>query len=161
MVKDRTKTAGRLSRELFESTDKYELGDTIPKTLKDLQAKMESVLEDGINTYEDEFFLVIESKREPLMQNVLRNYILHRISCPTPHCDQTAYHYDKKNDKLTCLWSIPHKEMMMQVKEYPLEWQMIAPEMTRCVFDFLDGTLFKKVFEYDSKLDKVLKEMHG
>ena len=45
-----------------------------------------------------DFFVVVLTKKEHLMQNVLRHYFLARQSCPTPNYDQTIYHYSRIRD---------------------------------------------------------------
>lgn len=158
MVKNRIKTAGELSLELNESTDKYELYDIAPEFFKDLKKKLENTIQDGIKSYSSDFYVVIESKRERLMQNVARNYIFHRISCPAPHYDQTVYRYNRDLDDVECLWAIPEKSSVKKIMANPIEYYSRSPEMTQTVLDFMDGTLLKTLYMLDNRDNK---EIHG
>ncbi len=55
-----------------------------------------------------DFFVVVLTKKERLLKNVLRNYFFYRQSCPTPEFDQTVYHYHRKVDEAENLWTVPN-----------------------------------------------------
>jgi len=161
MTKNSNKTAGQLSQELAQSTDKHEVNDIIPEEFKDITKKLENIVLDGVKTYIGNFFVVIESKRERLMPNVVRNYIFHRLSCPTPHYDQTVYAYNRQKDEIECLWSIPEKHTVQAIVENPIEYYSRAPEMTQIALDFNDGTLLHRALEIVKKSDKHVEELYG
>jgi len=96
------------------------------------------------NQYLGDFFVVVITKREPLMQNVLRNYFFARASCPTPDYDQAVYHFKRNDDLLNFLWVIPSKDACLHLREHasevePSEWQLLD-----FVLKFADGTLYKE-----------------
>ena len=89
------------------------------------------------------FYIVAITKRERLMSNVIRNFFLGRLSCPTPDYDQAVYFYNCGNDDLEFLWVIPSRQACFYFISHPLE---IAPEeshLLRYVLNFADGSLFK------------------
>lgn len=103
-----------------------------------------------------DFFVVVTTKRERLMQNVLRNYFYYRVSCPTPEWDQTVYHYHADGDYLEFLWVIPAREVCAHLRD---NCMLVAPEerdLLKFVLDFEDGTLDKLCKKLNGEADLVL-----
>ena len=105
MKKERTETVGSIALDLQKkdthAIDVREQGaamtapyiDELLKTLT--QAKQE--------VPDDNFFIVVLTKRERLLINVVRNYFFYRRTCPTPNYDQAVYQYVKEDDELKLL----------------------------------------------------------
>jgi len=55
------------------------------------------------------FYVCVITKKERLMDNVLRNYFLARSTCPTPQYDQTVYKYHRDSGAIQFLWVLPSK----------------------------------------------------
>ena len=78
-------TIGKISRDLLitspNTADAIELEQEMHKDY-------EQNIHDAVNRFKkesvDDFYVVVETKKERLMQNVIRNYFIPRISCPTP-----------------------------------------------------------------------------
>jgi hypothetical protein len=89
------------------------------------------------------FYVLVVTKREQLMQNVLRNYFFARTSCPSPDWDQTVYKYHYDDDAIEFLWVIPSRDTCELLKANAIH---VAPEerdLLNFVLDFEDGTLLK------------------
>jgi len=88
-----------------------------------------------------DFFVVVLTKRERLMQNVFRHYFFTRISCPTPDYDQAVYHYSHFKDEVEFVWVIPDPYTCAYFMEHAFD---LAPE-DKCLLEFImkfnDGTL--------------------
>lgn len=99
-----------------------------------------------INTNKDSigsnFYVVVITKREPLMNNVFRNYFFARRSCPTPDYDQSVYSYSITDDSIGYLWCIPDKETCLTLKGNALQIHETERQLLKHVLDFSDGTLF-------------------
>lgn len=138
------KTVGAHALELMqkapESVDPVEIEREMQSEyLKNL---IETV-EDGRKKCTTDFFITVITKKEPLMQNVLRNYFAWRHSCPTPDYDQAVYHYRKNDEEIAFLWVIPAKDICHMFKENALQ---VAPEeraLRDFVLSFADGSLYK------------------
>ena len=89
------------------------------------------------------FYVVVLTKREPLMPNVLRHYFLARSSCPTPDYDQAVYAYDPHDDRIDFLWVIPSKDACLHLKDNALQVADAEKDLLKFVLQFADGTLFK------------------
>lgn len=104
--------------------------------------ELETTVHEGFKQYTDSFYVVVITKKEPLMPNVLRNYFFSRQSCPTPDYDQTVYRYDHQTDTLDFLWVIPSKDTCILFKQNALEIDPQERQLLKFVLDFADGTLF-------------------
>lgn len=144
--KKKRDTVGKLAVEAQQkdpvSTDARELGGEMTKPY---MKELFETLEKGKQAIPgDDFFLVVLTKREHLLKNVVRNYFFYRHTCPTPDYDQAVYHYKKGDDSVDFLWVIPSREGAHGLVENAL---MVDPELKELlgfVLDFKDGTLFKK-----------------
>ena len=92
---DNRPTVGRVATDLMKKQ---------PDTLSPIEQMRENLTDYEKNVYEciathrkvfpGVFYIVVLTKRERLLNNVIRNYFLARLSCPTPDYDQTVYCQD-------------------------------------------------------------------
>lgn len=155
------KIAGELLQKSPESRDPIEIQREIQKdyiahlewSVRHMQKKVDCAHLAGNNRGHEtcalrpghlgDFFVVVLTKKERLMENVIRNYFLETIDCPTPTYDQTVYQYHAKDEKLTYLWTVPDKETCLIFHENA---DIIVPE-ERELLDYIemfyDGTLMR------------------
>jgi hypothetical protein len=149
MVAKKRDTVGKLSLDLLqkeaEQTDAIELGRAMRAgaTGSEIEDMIIDCVEDGQKKYSTNFYVVILQKKERLMQNVVRNYILHRLSCPTPNYDQTVYLYNKNDDMLEFIWVIPSEDTCLMLRDNALQIPDDEKDLLNFVLDFYDGTLLK------------------
>jgi len=98
---------------------------------------------DSRESMDGDFYVAALVKKERLLANVLRNYFVPTISCPTPHFDQTVYRYNHKKDDIEYLWTVPDEETCEIFREnkkiiVPAEHGLLA-----MVLAYYDGTLFR------------------
>lgn len=89
------------------------------------------------------FYVVVITKREPLMPNVLRHYFLARLSCPTPDYDQAVYAFCPSEDRIDFMWVIPSKDACLHLIDNALIVDESEKDLLGFVMQFSDGTLFK------------------
>jgi len=144
-IKQQRKTAGQASIDLLQEDPKeqdiYEIREV---ALADYTKKVENCINEGTTKYIDDFYVVVEAKRERLMPNVLRNFIFSRASCPTPHYGQTVYHFNKKTSEIAFLWIVPDKDICKHIYENMLLIPEYERDLLKCVMDFYDGTLLRQ-----------------
>ena len=137
-------TIGKIATELAQKTPDSRDPIEIERELHtEYESNVFSCLDAGKKEHNGDFFIVVITKKEPLLQNVLRNMFFHRKSCPTPDYDQTVYRYDKRNRLLKFLWVVPSKDTCLLFKDHALEVVSEERELLRYVLDFDDGTLYK------------------
>jgi|SoiMetStandDraft_2_1073263.scaffolds.fasta_scaffold00037_5 hypothetical protein len=137
-------TVGKVSSDLIkkphETTSPVE---QMREQLGEYDKNIMECVERNKKDFPGDFYVVVLTKRERLMQNVLRNYFYGRVSCPTPDWDQAVYKYNRKDDGIIFMWVIPSKqsceEMMMNKHLIPLE----EYKLLEYVLAFHDGTLLR------------------
>ena len=91
-----------------------------------------------------DFYIVVLTKRERLLQNVLRHYFFGRATCPTPEYDQAVYKFHRNGEVIEFLWVIPSKETCEHFRLHALEVHDLERDLLKFVLDFYDDTLMKK-----------------
>jgi hypothetical protein len=139
------KTMGAVSLELARSAadNTHSAHDQMLECLSDWDKSLFECAEDFKKRTPTDFYIVVITKKERLMPNVLRNYFTARFSCPTPDYDQTVYRFERKNDVIDFLWTIPSKDTCLQLKEHALAIHPEERQLLQFVLDFADGSLFE------------------
>lgn len=135
-----------------------EKGDDKTDVIEQQQAMQEDwvknildTVESGKKLYTGDFFVVIETKRERILDRVIRNYFFARQSCPSPNYDQTVYHYKSADERLDFLWVIPSKDACLMLKENALTIDRAERELLLFVLDFFNGTLEKQAMQLNGE----------
>ena len=154
------KTFGKRVKEHLEKTDFFSVQDVVGDIVDDTRKKLNNTIEQGKKKYPGDFYLVIEQKVEILLDYVARSFVFHRLSCPTPHYDQTAF----KDDRIEFLWSIPRKNTVRRVLHFPIGED---EKLVKTVYDFVDGSFYRKALELNGEMDncrfddQLVKEIYG
>lgn len=119
MKEKKEKTIGEQSLELLKKTNSdpievIEVQREIQKGSSSKKSQEEEVwdcVDRGRrdSSIEGDFYVIILTKQERHLKNVIRFYYFYRQSCPTPHHDQTVFKYIREGDELGFLWTIPDK----------------------------------------------------
>lgn len=138
----RKKTVGEISSELKQkeapTRDPIELQREMHK---DYEKNIIQCALDNKKHYDSDFYIVVITKRERLLENVIRNYFLARSSCPTPDYDQAVYKYEMAKDRILFLWVIPCKDAVDMLTKYAREVVPEERQLLDFVLKFNDGTL--------------------
>jgi hypothetical protein len=141
-MKPKKTTVGKLATDLKQKTLEERSVVELERAMhKDYIDELLKTHAEAKKTMFGDFFITVLTKKERLLDNVLRNYFFARESCPTPDYDQSVYHYKKADDRIEFLWVIPSKDTCMLLLDYR---PMIAPaeyELLTFVLKFADGTL--------------------
>lgn len=138
-------TLGKISSDLLQKStdDTHSAHEQMLESLTDWDRHIYECIHDNKDHFSDDFYIVVVTKKEPLMRNVLRNYFMARHSCPTPDYDQVVYKYEKKTDILNFLWVIPSKDTCLIMKEYSIQVDPEERQLLQFVLDFADGSLYQ------------------
>lgn len=113
----------------------------------------------GRSYYTKPYYVVVITKKERLMQNVLRSYYFHRSTCPTPDYDQAVYQFDPVGEAFKEIWVIPDKETCETLYQNALQVVPEEKQLLNYVLDFASGALFQKALQLNGEvLVKVSKE---
>ncbi len=149
-------TVGKLSSELLphQIDDKHTPEDQMRESLTDYEKNIEEAVQRGLLEFAHDFYIVVITKKERLMQNVIRNYFGIRKSCPTPEYDQAVYKYNRHSDVLEFLWVLPSKDTCMAFRACPTWAPLEEQELLKFVLDFYDGTLLTLVKKLNNEIDE-------
>lgn len=70
---------------------------------------------------EKEFYVCVQTRRERLLTNVIRNQYYPRRTRPTPQYDLALYHFDPKAEQIRFVWCIPDKDTVADVNAGRIE----------------------------------------
>lgn len=147
-------TVGKLSSDLLSKVpDTVSPIEQMYENLTDYDRTLFQTVDYCKKIYPHDFFIVVLTKKEPLMQNVLRNYFLGRKTCPTPDYDQTVYHYKYSDEILEFLWVIPSRDTCQLFKHNALHINKSERDLLNFVIDFADGTLFRRCKKLNNERD--------
>lgn len=119
---------------------------------KDYEDNIYQCIARGQKDIDGDFFVVVETKKERLLPNVMRNYFFYRHSCPTPTTDQTVYKYHDKDSRLEFLWVVPSKDTC---EHFAMNALQVSPEekgLLHFVLSYRDGTLLQRCKQENKEL---------
>lgn len=137
-------TVGKISSDLIvKAPDSQDPIEIEREMHKDYEKEIFTCIKDHLKVFNDSFYVMVITKKEPLMQNVMRNYFFARQSCPTPDYDQTVYKYHWKEDALEFMWVIPSKDACLYFLENALLIDEEEKDLLNFVMQFASGDLFR------------------
>ncbi len=146
-------TVGKLSSELLQrdTSADHTAGEQMQEQLREYEDNIAACINSGKTQYPTDFFVVVITKRERLMANVIRNYFFARLSCPSPDYDQTVYHYHRSSDHLEFKWVIPSPVAVKDMIRHRTNLDPSFYVLLKFVLEFLDGTLEAKARSLNSE----------
>lgn len=150
---EQKKTVGAVSAALLQQESPERSPIELERAMhEDYEKNFFACLETHKKVFNGDFYIVVLTKRERLMPNVLRNYFMARLSCPTPEWDQAVYRYHHRDERIEFLWVVPSKDSCEHLAAHRLE---VAPEeqgLLYYVLQFLDGDLLRKAQQLNGEL---------
>jgi hypothetical protein len=148
-------TVGKLSTDLLQkiSENSHSADEQMREQLSDWDKNMFECIERGRNKYSKDFYVEVNTKKERLMPNVLRNYFMDKLACPTPTYDQTVYKFHFSTDTLQFLWVIPAQDVCKHLFDNVGEIPESEHDLLRFVFQFYDGTLLRTAKKLNGEKD--------
>lgn len=152
MNEQKRKTVGALSSELLQKqTERLSPIDLEREMHKDYEKNLIECVQSFKKNHTGDFFVKVITKREPLMPNVLRNYFVATLACPTPTYDEAVYHYSAADENIVFLWVVPCKEACILLRNNALEVVPEERELLGFVLDFYSGELDKKAKKFNGE----------
>ncbi len=143
---EQRETVGKLSWDLLANASPldHSAEEQMRQQLEEYERNFFETVERGKKLYEKTFYIVVETKKERKLKNVLRNYFIPRQSCPTPQYDEAVYKYDHLADEIEFLWVLPSKDTYNMMKQYPLDIPQEQRQLLQFVMEDADGTLLRR-----------------
>jgi len=115
-------TVGKIALDLIKQGDqKQGVIDTQREMLKKYVDNLIVAAREGEKAFGQEkaFYICVQTRRERLLTNVLRNQFYARRTRPAPAYDLALYWYDPKDEQLRFVWNVPDKETVEAMTSYP------------------------------------------
>jgi hypothetical protein len=153
--RDMRETVGKLSWDLLANASvlDHSAEEQMREQLNLYESNMFEAIERGKKLYPKDFYIVVETKKEPKMKNVIRNYFIPRQSCPTPQYDEAVYQYNHLSDSCEFLWVLPSRDVYNMMKNNPLEIPKEERQLLQFVLEDADGTLLNKCKKLNGEIE--------
>lgn len=139
------KTVGKIASDLAQKTpatrDPIELQREMQRDY--MQHLFDAATRGKKDFPKQDFFIVVETKRERLLENVIRNFFYNRLSCPTPNYDQTVFLFKHESEDIIYIWTIPDRESAHMLLENKEQVPQEHAQLLQFVIDFDNGKLFQ------------------
>lgn len=147
MTNEKRDTVGKIATELQTKAidNTHSAHEQMQEQLSEYDTNLASCVQEARKTKTGDFYVVVLTKKERLLENVLRNYFFSRNSCPTPDYDQAVYFYSSKTQELKFMWVIPSKHTCEYMRDNAKLIDPSEHELLRFVLSFYDGYLLKLV----------------
>lgn len=148
-------TVGKISWDLLANSSllDHSADEQMREQLDTYETNIHEAIERGKKDFPLDFYLVVETKKEPKMKNVIRNYFIVRSTCPTPQYDNVVYHYHRLTEQLEFLWVLPSRETYNMIKNNILDMPSECRELVQFVLEDADGTLLRKCKKLNGELN--------
>jgi hypothetical protein len=155
MIEKKRPTVGKLASDLLVKANQNPVSaiDQMQESLTEYDKNIWETVSRGIADFSADFYVVVITKKERLMQNVIRNYFFCRITCPTPDYDQTVYKYNRADDNIEFIWVIPSKDACHYLIDNALQVDPSERELLQFVFSFADGSLYKRAKQLNGEAE--------
>ena len=133
------------------------------ESLTNYNSNISDCIKDSIKKHgkEADCFIIVITKKEPLMPNIIRNYFFSRLTCPSPDYDQVVYHYHSSSCDIEFLWVIPSRDACIMFKQNALIVKSEERVLLKFVLDFADGTLYKLCKKLNGEKEKSIELEKG
>lgn len=147
-------TVGKLSSNLLANaiSEDHSSEEQMREQLEEWDKNVYACIAEGKRSFNTDFYLVVETKKERIMKNVLRNYFFCRLTCPTPNYDQSVFKYHRNEERIEFLWVLPSKDTCKMIKNNVLELTPDHKELIGYVLDDADGTLLRRCKQLNGEL---------
>ena len=156
-------TIGKIASELKEQFTPVAIIDQQRKMQEDYIKELIIAAERGRKKYTGDFFIHVETKKEKLLDNVIRNYFIDRKSCPTPNYDQSVYKYNSDLQEIIHVWTVPDRETCFYFLHNSSYIVQEEKELLDFIGKFARGELFMlcKAYNNEEPDSPILKETNG
>lgn len=144
MTATQKKTVGQAVAEILKKPqDNQPIVDTQREMQKGYFNELIKAAKSGEDKYGKvkPFYICVQTRRERLLQYVIRNQFYTRQTRPSPQYDLALFHYDPQSEKLSFVWCIPDKETVDYLIENETELPKEEIQLLSFCKGFKDGTL--------------------
>lgn len=137
-------TVGSAAVDLLKKGDQRQgVIDTQREMMKNYVDELIKCAQSGANALgkDNTFYVCVQTRRERLLPNVIRNQFYYRQTRPAPTYDLALYHYEPKEEQLRFVWCIPDKDTVADMATLTFVPEKGEEQLYWFVKCFLAGTL--------------------
>lgn len=143
-MEEKKETVGAIASKLALQANTPVLAvDQMREQLTEYDNNVNICINEHLKVFPGDFYIVVLTKKERLMQNVLRNYFTARTTCPTPNYDQAVYKYHRDSGEVEFLWVVPSIEAVNYMSNNSIYIPKEQFDLLGYVLKFKDGSLMK------------------
>ncbi len=115
-----SETAGSLSLKAKADKTKYDPLEVGHALTDDVYQQLLICANRHLDIFDEpEFFLSLIVAGDPLIHGIRRHKYAAWLYLPSPRPQQSVYHYDRRSERITRLWSLPNAKVMAIISEMP------------------------------------------
>lgn len=137
-------TAGKIYRDLqMQKQDKITVYEMTEAITGDYMPKLVDLVEQSKPKSNDDFYIECCHKQNQIMLKTLETYMKARHTCPTPFWDRSVFRYNRKDDKIEYLWTLPDIDTAHWLIRNALHLGPEDKALLSHVLDYQEGKLLK------------------
>lgn len=144
---EKREKVGKLSVDLATKVTKEDYNHTVEEQRNEQLSQYDKNLYECFDTnkkkYPGIFYLVVITRSDKVLTNILRHQFFTRHSCPTPQFDQCVYQCHKDWSTPKIMWVIPCEQYAQELRDNKLTVPQELWGLLRYVLDYYDGVLLK------------------
>lgn len=153
-----------VGQEVFDILSKDQPMQTVGETLDtfgpDFAKFMEKTVEDNKEKYKSPFYILVLTKKDYFMPNLIRNWFISRQTPPHAfnlmedytNATKTLYIVDAQKGLCKLLWSLPGLDECFSIARHPLTF---APELVRWIELCFNRKLDLNSYDFDWSESKI------
>lgn len=136
----------------WDETDGSTPREQAEERMKGYRRDLIKCVEDHKNIYTGDVWVDVQKKTEKIgMGKTHRLYFIGKQACPSPTNDQDVFRYNRKEDRIEYMWSVPDEAHCQKMMNDPLGIPPEAKELLGYVIDFKEGRLLKRAKELNGE----------
>jgi len=129
----------------WDRSDGSTIRDQIAERSKSYRDELIKCVENNKDKVDDDLWIDVQKKEERLFKGKThRLYFIAKRACPSPTNDQDVFKYNKKDDKIEYIWSVPDVNTCRQMMADPLGVPADQKCLLNFVIDFKEGKLLER-----------------
>ena len=147
-------TLGKIATDLLQKEPETRDPIAIEREMqKDYMNNLFAAVDRGYAKYEGDFYIVVETKWEKILERVFRNYFIDRLTCPTPNYDQSVFRYNRKLGQIEYLWTIPSQDASHHLRDNAMYVAKEEQGLLNFVLQFDQGILYRACKKFNNEKD--------
>ena len=143
MFDDRKTAASMAVEAAAKPPETLEFNDIRKQHMDGYSQGLYEAIETNRKQFSTNFFIEVRCTRNLPQPNAFHDHFVGRKTCPKPAYDQDVYLYDRKNDELHFVWSVPDKQWSYWLLKNPDFFPDERKAILHFVHAFRDGSLYR------------------